>query len=806
MPQEYIDSVNIKTFGFTTMLDLANRKMVFDIAELTEFKGNGGANIVGINFSLNDSSNNPLIPGNSGNLVYDWAHPNITDPSTNANPNYSGASSLEVDLVEIFGNNYTAIFQNFRIQGAIKDADGKVYETTALIKGAPMPPGFTDLGYVPGKFSIEADCQNGYLSVHETTNLAYCGKMPLRQSSSGTLYYPRGTVDPIPFAFTSPVAFTNNVVYTGNYKVINTTTAVYDSGLDFFVQVEYYTESEAFDITCEKHMLSIMCCLEDFQQNMLRNCSGAQYEAMHDKWTEAGTLLAIGLAKEDAGKDATAEAQKIRKLLNCNCTSGSLNRISPNPVNQMVYSITVQGKNGTNVTPSTTGSTKTFEVSSNVYQVLKGDPSDLSFTIDTNTSTPGIVKYIITFDYQKLAQKVNQYINTSGLTIGVAISLCSIDYNGNPTTVPYPASTPLPDFLQALASVGCTTSQIFDAILGLTADNGLYATKDANGNPVIRLGTNPLIEDTTISTNGKRFLIRNGQVTYREFTDSTTTLWHRTGLAATDVFTLLYLKSGLIQLEESTNGDRALISYLAKSHFEVQGTRVAFGTYYPNTMDGSIPPPPLDANKSARIITDVGVIDFYAKTYNLAGGGTFNFTDVVPIIPKLTTLARTGLTPIRGMLVFDLDFGAYMWHDGVKWVGIKFFGSTCQVYDGTNWLTVGIVNAWVQSTSLATTLFQPAGSINNQLYNYVIRDNSVTIDYSISVTTTAAGFIVIKTTLPVPCVAGKKFHSWSNIAGSPVDCTINLNVNEPTQLTFSALNSVPAGTYYINGQVTYQSA
>lgn len=796
MPQTLIDSANIKTFGFSTMLDLANRKMVFDIAELTEFKGNGGANIVGINFSLNDSSGNPLIPGNYGDGRYDWTHPNITEPITNANPGYSGESSVEVDLVEVFGNNYMAIFQNFKIQGAIKDEDGKVYETTAMVKGAPMPPGFTDLGYVPGKFLIEADCANGYLSVREITNTAYCGKMPIRQSSNGTLYYPRGTVDPIPFQFTSTVAFTNNVVYTGNYKVINTTTAVYDSGIDFFVQVEYYTESEAFDITCEKHMLSIMCCLTDFQENMLRNCSGAKYEAMHDKWTEAGTLLAIGLAKESAGKDASAEALKIRKLLNCNCTSSSINRISPNPVNPMVHSIVVQGKNGTNATQSVVGNTKIFELSSNVYQVVKSDPNDLAFTITTNTSTPGIVKYILAFDYEKLAQKVNQYIATSGLTIGRQIYLCSIDYNGNKVMTPYPATTSVTDFLQALASVGCNTTDILDAILGLTAENGLYSGRDASGNPVIRLGKKPLIEDTVLTLDQYNLSII-GSKTSLTFNKEYFGLVTQTGPASSDEATIFLQQAGQTGITVTTNGERFSKSYLARSLTHNIGETAQIGSFLPVTGDPvGNPAPPRDPNKTAALTTGRGSLELYGKTQVVRGGGTFEFLDnTIPILPKVTTAVRLALTAVKGMIVIDTDLNLPMLYNGAKWVIIQ------------------VVDNWVQSTVLATTLTNVAGTINSTTANYLVAANSVTFDFAVNYSQSASGMPIIKITLPVSGIAGRRFHALTSmdnaVGGSYImDVAVNVTGSDPGILTISpnTTANLAAGLWHFSGQIIYQTA
>ncbi len=394
MSQIVINSANIATFGFKVTLDIAGRGAIFNIAELTEFVGAGGASILGINFSLNDNSNNPLIPGNSGAGTWDWDAPNIVIPSTDENPDYAGESTFEVDLAALFGNNYAALFQSYKIQAAIKDEDGTVYETTAFVQSVKMPEGLTDYGYVAGAMTLKADCPNGYLTVKETTNFAYCGKLPTTTASEGSLYYPRGTIDPISYEFTdNAVAFTNNVVYTGNYKIINTTIGYYENDNGFITQIEFYTETEDLNIACEKKMLSVMCCLTDFQLQMKQKCSGAQYENMRDRWQEAGTWLAYGLIKENSGRDASAEAEKIRKTLNCECTDSSIRRISADPVNPMVYSISVTGTNGTTVTPSVVGNTRIFNVDSKVYRVTKKVPADLALVIETDTSVPGIVNY-----------------------------------------------------------------------------------------------------------------------------------------------------------------------------------------------------------------------------------------------------------------------------------------------------------------------------------------------------------------------------------------------------------------------------
>ena len=55
----------------------------------------------------------------------------------------------------------------------------------------------------------------------------------------------------------------------------------------------------------------------------------------------------------------------------------------------------------------------TYNIASNIYQIVKGDTGDLAYTISIDNSTQYYVKYKITFNYSTIAQKVLEAISDS---------------------------------------------------------------------------------------------------------------------------------------------------------------------------------------------------------------------------------------------------------------------------------------------------------------------------------------------------------------------------------------------------------
>ncbi len=380
MPSVQINNANINTFCFTATFDLLAKKIVLNAScsSYAGSSGNGIFSVSGISFLIQDEEGVTL------------SEINFTDPTKYIVP--SVTQEFEVDLSAL---NYAFFFQTFKIVGAIKD-NVSTYYTTPVYAKVCEPLNFTESGWVPGTFVVTANCPDNVLTVKDITVFTYNNTTPDSKTTSGTLYYPTGTISSIAFTGTP---FSNNVIYTGEYRVNNDTTATYTITDGVFVEVTYRTQNQ-FDITCANKIGDLMCCIVDLQNSATKNCNNAIGKAASQKMYEIMPVFLVGLAKEINGQDASAQATFIRKALSCNCGVGSLGQNQMTPINPAVTNIVLNGVGGTSIAaPTTVGSTKTFNIQSNVYQVVKGNTGDLAFTITTDTSTANTVKYKITFNY-----------------------------------------------------------------------------------------------------------------------------------------------------------------------------------------------------------------------------------------------------------------------------------------------------------------------------------------------------------------------------------------------------------------------
>ena len=307
VPQVQIDSPNISQFGFSTTFDILNRVVVFDISQLTIFKSGGALNVQGICFSLQDSSGIVL-------LSYNWTSPQIPHPSTDNEPVYMGESTFTLDLSSV---NYPFLFQDYIIQGAIKDQDGTIYQTTPMVETVSKPPLFLSTGYSQGAFTITPNCQTNALTVTEITPLFYQNTIPTSKVVSGELYYPVGTISPVPFTFTP---FVNNSVVSGEFRIVNTTTATYLVGTDTYVLVSYYT-NQPYDVTCNNAVQSVICCILQQQEIYKANCNNAIGQNAYQKLQQITVPLAIAQALESIGQDASSQIKIMQDILNCNCNN-----------------------------------------------------------------------------------------------------------------------------------------------------------------------------------------------------------------------------------------------------------------------------------------------------------------------------------------------------------------------------------------------------------------------------------------------------------------------------------------------------
>ena len=384
MPQITVGSTNINKFGFSATFNLYARTVTLDTSVLTTYNGSSGSGVfqvAGIAFSLVDSAGLDL-------MTVDWNAPQII-PSVN--PVYT------LDL-SYFPNVF--LFQQYKIIGYIKEANGTVYQTDAVVKNVCQPVGVNESGYVAGIFQVIPDCVNNALTVKELTVLTYNNTTPYSLSKSGSLAYPTGTISAVTFTGTP---FTNNNLYTGQYRVTNTTTATYALGDDIYVAVTYLTNN-VFDVTCTNRIADLLCCVAEVQAVAKKDCENAKGKHAQQQLLEISTYLLTGLLKEINGQDASVEADFIKKALNCSCGATSIHQNEVTPINASAYSIVLSGVGGTTIpSPTVVGTTRTFYIASNSYQVSKKDTGDLAFTISTDTSVANNVKYLISFDYNVMA-------------------------------------------------------------------------------------------------------------------------------------------------------------------------------------------------------------------------------------------------------------------------------------------------------------------------------------------------------------------------------------------------------------------
>jgi len=400
MPQTNIGSSNIETFGFSAVFDPMAQSVTFDIADLTTFNnvsGSGYLYVLGVAFSVIDQDGVTLAS-------VDWDAPQIDVAA--------GDTTWVLDLSDV-GVDF--FFQTYKIIGYIKDGDGSVYSTTQVNKKVCQPVDITQDGYVPGVFQVTANCVDNVITVKEVTKLVYNNLEPESTTKDGTLTYPTGTISPIEFTGTP---FTNDEIYTGEYRVTNTTISRYDIGDDTYVDVSYVTNN-VFDVTCANKVQDILCCLVALQKTKTENCNNAIGERAAQQLSEIEIPFFIAIAKEMSGQDASQQVDYIKKKLSCDCGSKSIIRNEFTPINPSVTNIVLSGVGGTTIAaPTINGNTKTYNIASKVYQVVKGDVGDDSFTITIDTNTANNVKYVITINYLNLSANVLTQIagNTTLLT------------------------------------------------------------------------------------------------------------------------------------------------------------------------------------------------------------------------------------------------------------------------------------------------------------------------------------------------------------------------------------------------------
>lgn len=384
--QLVINSPNINTFFVKVSFDIFNRKVIFDTSGSSY---NNIAGVKGISFSLIDQSGLELANGG-----FNFVTPQIPQPISIANWVWT------LDLSSV---NFAFLFQTYKISAAIQDGDGKIYYIPPVYKTLCQPNDLDASGFVPGIFQITPDTINSTLTVKELTRLVYNALVPASVSKSGVLSYPTGTIAPVNFSVTP---FSNNVIYSGQYRIVNSTIATYNLQDDVYVLVTYYSNN-VFDVTVNNRMSDIFCCVQKIQKTATEHCDDSfGVEARH-QLEHLLPFLMMGIIAETSGQDASYESNYIKKYLSCNCGQNALTQSEFTPINPSVNAIVLIGNGGTSIpSPTVTGNTKTYNITSSIYQVVKGVPGDLAFSISLDTSVSNIVKYVITINYDAFASNI----------------------------------------------------------------------------------------------------------------------------------------------------------------------------------------------------------------------------------------------------------------------------------------------------------------------------------------------------------------------------------------------------------------
>lgn len=420
--QVVVNSANINTFFVKVTFDIFNRKVIFDTSGSTY---NNLAAVKGISFSLIDQSGLELANGG-----FNFTTPQIPQPISSANWIWT------LDLSSV---NFAFLFQTYKISAAIQDANGTIYYTNPVFKTLCQPTDLDASGFVPGVFQIIPDTINSVLTVKELTQLVYNALTPTGAPvKTGILSYPTGTIAPVNFSNTP---FSNNVIFTGEYRINCTTVATYNLQDDVYAAVTYLTNN-VFKVTVANKIADLLCCISKIQDIAVKRCNDSEGQNAQQQLNYIAPYLLIGIAKETSGQDATNEANFIRKYLACDCGSASVSQSEFTPINPAVNSIVLSGGGGTSVpAPTITGNTKTYNITSSIYQVVKGVPGDPAFTIATDTSVANVVKYVLTINYDAFAgsiltaigadpallNQLNNLISSSAFSTAGLDGLCVID-------------------------------------------------------------------------------------------------------------------------------------------------------------------------------------------------------------------------------------------------------------------------------------------------------------------------------------------------------------------------------------------
>ncbi len=397
-----INSANVSAFGYIATFDLEAAKLILDWSAVTTFIGSGIDNITAIRFKVTDPTGMAILESSLTPAI-------VTTP-------------IEVDINFKFG------FGFYTISATLVEANGDEH-LVEYSKEICEPKGWMEKGYCQATVDHIVDCFAPSIQISETTLYNYLQKQPVSKVMAGKLFYPEQILEAIDFDFMPFLITGNEGIYTGSYQLRAVTNALYDLGDQIYVSIPYKVGKE-FKVDCNNRLGDVMCCLNDMY-DVAKDASSAAGKLAAEKIAKASPSLLLALMKEYSGKDASAELEKVKEILGCDCGCGS-ESVEPRLINNNNLGYNIIGENAAKVVGSMAGSTVSFNL--NVKHILLSliDTQDKVIDIQRLESSGSII-YKLGFNYLELSKTILDTIKDSvELTslINEIITASSADLDG----------------------------------------------------------------------------------------------------------------------------------------------------------------------------------------------------------------------------------------------------------------------------------------------------------------------------------------------------------------------------------------
>jgi hypothetical protein len=370
----YVNTTNVLNFGFSTTFDTYLKSILFDITGYTEFQTGGEANISQINFVVTNPQENVF----TGSI----------DPSN---------SETQLNITGLTGG--LLYFGTYHIKGTLVEADASTYDIEFDIEVCDNNI-LTTTNYVKGCINAEANCLTARLTITDDNHYYYNGITAQTDVSYDAKMWIPNDPDGGLEEFTLPyLPYVKNLsgYFTGNYQISVTSVAYYDLGCGAEIAITYKSALTK-TIDCTASICELNCCWSDSLE--IANGGGQKAGQMQQKMIDAEPYYLSAMGKYICGKNAQSDIDMVNEILGCSCTCRQY-IIQPAPIT--IGNSNVIGECGTAVTTDENGDTI---ISSFIYEVKKGDPTDLAFIFTTTTIGECTKRTTITFNYDVMQANI----------------------------------------------------------------------------------------------------------------------------------------------------------------------------------------------------------------------------------------------------------------------------------------------------------------------------------------------------------------------------------------------------------------